>query len=160
MTEISTGPGGLPDEARARVGPVSPHPRLGADLLPRPTDAEYEGLRTTVKEWEHPVRSRRSSSAKMLVVLVRQAAPTGRRPRLASVGLQDGSKMGPTKSDGSALSGQTTGGRPSVVELVRQRLIEDEVWDWLGLGGIEGRSHRFGASPRDVPAETFPAPLY
>ena len=92
--------------------------------------------------------------------LLSVAFPTGRRPRLASVGLQDGSKMGPTKSDGSALSGQTTGGRPSVVELVRQRLVGHELWDWLGLGGIEGRSHRFGASPRDVPAETLPAPLY
>ena len=31
-----------------------------------------------------------------------------------------------------------SGGRPSVVELVGQRLVEGEVWDWLGLGGIEG----------------------
>ena len=34
---------------------------------------------------------------------------------------------------------EDSGGRPSAVELVGQRLIEDEVWDGLGLGGIEGR---------------------
>ncbi len=34
----------------------------------------------------------------------------------------------------------SVGGRPSVVELVGQRLVEHEVWDGLGLGGIEGRS--------------------
>ena len=31
------------------------------------------------------------------------------------------------------------GGRPSVVELVGQRLVEYEVWYGLSLGGIEGR---------------------
>ncbi len=36
-------------------------------------------------------------------------------------------------------SNQTAGGGPSVVELVRQRLIEHEVRDGLGVGGIEGR---------------------
>ena len=30
--------------------------------------------------------------------------------------------------------------RPSVVEVVGQRLVEHELWDWFGLGGIEGRS--------------------
>ena len=30
--------------------------------------------------------------------------------------------------------------RPSVVEVVGQRLIEHELWDWFGLGGLEGRS--------------------
>ena len=39
-----------------------------------------------------------------------------------------------------SLSWRTAGGRPSGVELVGQRLIEHEVWDGLGLGGIEGRS--------------------
>ena len=39
-----------------------------------------------------------------------------------------------------SLSGQTSGGGPSRVELVGQRLIEHEVWYGLGLGGIEGRS--------------------
>ena len=39
-----------------------------------------------------------------------------------------------------SLSGQTAGGGPSVVELARQRLVEHEVWDGLGLGGIEVRS--------------------
>ncbi len=34
---------------------------------------------------------------------------------------------------------ETAGGGPSVVELVRQRLVEHEVWYGLGLGGIEGR---------------------
>ena len=38
-----------------------------------------------------------------------------------------------------SLSGQTAGGGPSGVELVRRRLVEDEVWDGLGLSGIEGR---------------------
>ena len=38
-----------------------------------------------------------------------------------------------------SLSGQTAGGGRSVVELVRQRLVEHEVRDWLGVGGIEGR---------------------
>ena len=53
-----------------------------------------------------------------------------------------------------SLSGQTAGGGPSVVELARQRLVEHEVWDGLGLGGIEGRSliqevadHAFSAVP-------------
>ena len=36
-----------------------------------------------------------------------------------------------------SLSGEAS---PSVVELVGQRLIEQEFWDWFGLGGIEGRS--------------------
>ena len=36
-------------------------------------------------------------------------------------------------------SGQTAGGGPSVVELVRQRLVEREVGYGLGLGEIEGR---------------------
>ena len=36
-------------------------------------------------------------------------------------------------------------GRPSVVELVGQRLVEHEFWDWLGLGGIEG--HRDAPPP-------------
>ena len=36
-------------------------------------------------------------------------------------------------------AGRTAGGRRSGVELVGQRLIEHEVWDGLGLGGIEGR---------------------
>ena len=39
------------------------------------------------------------------------------------------------------------GGRPSVVEFVRQRLVEYEVWYRLGLGGIEGGSHRVAAQP-------------
>ena len=34
-----------------RVSDLSPHPRLGADLLPRLTDAEYKGLLASVKEW-------------------------------------------------------------------------------------------------------------
>ncbi len=38
------------------------------------------------------------------------------------------------------LARETTGGGPSVVELVGQRLVEHEVWDWLGFGGIEGGS--------------------
>ena len=37
-----------------------------------------------------------------------------------------------------SLSGQTAGG--AGVELVGRRLIEHELWDGLGLGGIEGRS--------------------
>ena len=41
----------------------------------------------------------------------------------------------------TALSGQPGGeASPSVVELVGQRLVEHELWDWFGLGGIEGRS--------------------
>ena len=39
-----------------------------------------------------------------------------------------------------SLSGRTAGADVSVVELVGQRLIEHELWDWFGLGGIEGRS--------------------
>ncbi len=38
------------------------------------------------------------------------------------------------------LARETAGGGPSVVELVRQRLVEYEVWYRLGLGGIEGWS--------------------
>ena len=37
-----------------------------------------------------------------------------------------------------SLSGRTAGGGPSVVELVRQRLVEHEVWYRLGVGGVEG----------------------
>ena len=36
------------------------------------------------------------------------------------------------------LARETAGGGPSVVELVGQRLVEHEVWDWLDVGGIEG----------------------
>ena len=38
-----------------------------------------------------------------------------------------------------SLSSQTAGGGPSVVERVRHRRVEHELWDGLGLGGIEGR---------------------
>ena len=37
-------------------------------------------------------------------------------------------------------AGRQREGGPSVVELVRQRLVEHEVWDGLSLGRIEGRS--------------------
>ncbi len=39
-----------------------------------------------------------------------------------------------------SLSGRTAGADVSVVELVGQGLVEHELWDWFGLGGIEGRS--------------------
>ena len=39
-----------------------------------------------------------------------------------------------------SLSGQTTGGRPSVVEHVRHRLVEHEFWYGVGLGEIDCRS--------------------
>ena len=51
--------------------------------------------------------------------------------------------------DAGMLSGAGRGGRmaepggeasPSVVELVGQRLVEHELWDWFSLGGIESRS--------------------
>ena len=38
------------------------------------------------------------------------------------------------------LSGRAARPAASVVELVGQRLVEHEVWDWFSLGGIEGRS--------------------
>ena len=36
-------------------------------------------------------------------------------------------------------AGEDSGGRRSVVEPVGQRLVEHEVWDGFGFGGIEGR---------------------
>ncbi len=38
------------------------------------------------------------------------------------------------------LSGRAAGPASSVVVLVWQGLVEHELWDWFGLGGIEGRS--------------------
>ena len=38
------------------------------------------------------------------------------------------------------LSGRAAGPASSVVVLVGQGLVEHELWDWFGLGGIEGRS--------------------
>lgn len=43
-------------------------------------------------------------------------------------------------SSGRSEGGSGRGGEPSVVELVPQRLLEYEAWDWLGLVGLEGRS--------------------
>jgi len=34
--------------------------------------------------------------------------------------------------------GEDSGGKASVVELVRQRLVEHELWDRFGLAGMEG----------------------
>jgi len=42
--------------------------------------------------------------------------------------------------NGSACLGGQWGADVSVVELVGQGLVEHELWDWFGLGGIEGRS--------------------
>ena len=42
--------------------------------------------------------------------------------------------------NGSGCPGGQRGAAPSVVEHVGQRLVEHEVRDWFGLGGIEGRS--------------------
>ena len=42
--------------------------------------------------------------------------------------------------NGSACRGRTAGADVSVVEVVGQGLVEHELWDWFGLGGIEGRS--------------------
>ena len=43
----------------------------------------------------------------------------------------------PVREDGA---GGGPWGGPSVVELVRQRLVEHEGWHGLDVGGIEGRS--------------------
>ena len=56
--------------------------------------------------------------------------------RIGTWGCWDGRKE---VAEWLCVSGQTSGGGPSGVELVGQRLIEHEVRDWFGLGGIEGR---------------------
>ena len=73
--------------------------------------------------WPIGVAARGVGDARKVVWDVGMFRRAGRGGRMAKPVLED-----------------SVGGRPSVVELVGQRLVEHEVWDGLGRSGLEGRS--------------------